>query len=399
MLLNDLPADVLREIFRGANSHLALEVWKCGDLQLQRILANHGVEEMSLIDKKPFSIGRWPRILKHLQLRSLTIESTSPLGSDEMVRKELFSQNTSLQRLSLNFLGAAEAVLGLSRRLAAEAPPPAKRAKRSRATAAHTLIDRYEPLSARFTCLEHLEIIDETRLLSNAPQREHWSTLPPSLTSLVVGLHSITEFAGLPSNVTRIRFDDRIGAMSSKLVPTLPSTVVQLDFLDHDGKKLLKNLLSAEKSGKGPVLNPFPLTCFNDPPQLALIRKHGRWPKNIKELSLPQDYLLNPANATLRLPPELTDLSLWSWLHRGHHVDSDLRQTNLSWLPNTLTSFEAPSIDWNAIKRNPNWLPQTLTDFRLHNDTNFRILHFPLLPRKLKSLYVPTYAYIPRSIG
>lgn len=377
MRLNELPADILREILRGSNSYLVIELWKCGNPQLQRTLANHGVEEVNLLDKKRFSASRWPRMLKHLQLRSLAIESSSPLGSDALIRKELLSLHHGLQSLTLRFEWAAEALFGMEGSLAAEAPPPAKRAKKApRAATSHSLESHSVPMHSCFPLLAHLDLVD-SNYYSNKLRREHWRLLPQSLASLVLGVSFIEELTGLPTSLTRLELPQI--SLDSSLASELPASLIELHAHIRE-ESVLDDLLTAEKSGRMPNLDPFPFTSFAGLRDLDPVRKSGGWPKNTKTLHLSD---VDAKTFVGLLPPSsLTKLSL-SLLPSHRHF-----QPHLVALPATLTQLSTSAIDWKGVRSKPSCLPPSLTSLVLHKDPKFEIRHFPLLPRKLKELHV-----------
>lgn len=74
MTLANLPSPILAIIFHGKVSHLVINLWKCGNKQINQRLEN-GIEYMDLKDCRLDTTSRYPKMLSSLrQLRYLSLD-------------------------------------------------------------------------------------------------------------------------------------------------------------------------------------------------------------------------------------------------------------------------------------------------------------------------------------
>lgn len=100
MSLALLPTEVLRNILDGESSFLVVELWKCGSLNLNAKLGHGGISDLILRSSNlTDSVGRWPRMVKHLRLNSLAVYAKNFIGTHDMLRQEFTLLNPSLKRL------------------------------------------------------------------------------------------------------------------------------------------------------------------------------------------------------------------------------------------------------------------------------------------------------------
>ena len=103
--LTEFPEEVLAQIFAGElNSHLVIQLWKCGSRVLNKKLA-HSVRSVDLKDETPFSTSRWPKCLSSFtKLHSLSISLPSGylMASAVDLVLELLALSSSLERFSID---------------------------------------------------------------------------------------------------------------------------------------------------------------------------------------------------------------------------------------------------------------------------------------------------------
>ena len=382
MLLEQLPVDIFREILKESSSFLVIRLWQCGNARLNYTLANHGIEEVILADTARYSPSKWPRMLKNLKLLSLYVESASALGSIDMVRNQVYMQHNGLCKLVLRAIASVSIIFGLEMDLG---PTSNKRAKLSEHQQCSDTIGPKFNLSSSFPSLQTLEI-DDYAHYQNYLAREHWLTLPRSLTSLKMNFGNIEELVGLPEGLTLLSMP--ILTLTEKVLKTLPSSLVELygdiraDALDY--------LLSEDGLRRLPNLDPFffPSFCYD----LDLFHRISEigWPSTTRELICLE---IDPTNLDKKLnfPASLTSLFFSvsrNVIGHSHH---------LFILPDTLIRLNVSFIDWEMLeaqtlssnsKSSSSLLPKHLLHLTLHKDRNFSPRYFRWLPRSLTYLNV-----------
>ena len=188
MRLQHLPVALLRTILNGDDSWAAIELWKCGDSELNLRLANKGVTDIILRDIVPKSTSRWPRCLAHFKLERLSVDrSNLHLCEPETLSLELGKLHSGLRELSL-------AALGASRAFFYEAPILKNLPSTASSQASNASKDAPQPhvlrnMSLLWPQLERLSIGDDTKFSSSRSYlsltiAELFTALPPSLTWL-----------------------------------------------------------------------------------------------------------------------------------------------------------------------------------------------------------------------
>ena len=358
MLLSDLPVDVLRLIMDGPLSASTIKLWKCGDRRLHQKLANHGVTDMNL----QVNVGSrlpcgWPRILKHLNLISLSLQGAAELGSRSLLQNELRSMKPGLKRLIID---------NRALDLAFFDPPSKLRSTTLSSDGAESLQSERFCLSAVFPNLEYLEIgFSKTgRLLDT----NLISLLPLSLTSIKCFCVPEASFARL-TKLNSLRIDRT--AMIAPFLESLPSS---LTFLS--GAFETKALLEVLRDGPGArwssleveVLNPF---SFEEAAALFGANSSTSTNAAFKADSSPNSM----ENSSLKLSNSISTLILEDPIaHLPAGIDL---------LPNRLTRLKVPEINWNSMSQATCSLPSTLVDLTLSEDGYFSFAHFLLLPRGL----------------
>ena len=383
MKLNELPIDALGAILNGAHSFLVIELWKCGDTALNTKLANRGVEDVVLSKRVLDRRSRWPRMLKHLKLRSLSVESPHHLGSTEMIRRELKSLSPTIKSLRVLFEGAPTALIPCpvdnsfeDFSNSSEGPPPHEN------DGLREVDDGDDREFAQvFPNLEVFKI----GIYSRFPtfERVSLASLPPSLHTLDLNDVEVHDYSGIPSTLRCITFDNGPEVTVSNL-EALPSSLTQLKCEMSD--EIWKFLLSPAGEAHFPELR-FPPSTSIQPAHLALIAKlsSSQWVKRASKLRF---YQFNDALLELwPLHASLTSLSLINCRLTG-----PLNPTSHP-LPPTLKSLSLASLDWPSIIEAPHSLPKSLTAIQLDLDPAIGPQHFYLLPRDLKTLHITTSSY------
>lgn len=111
--LKYLPRELISQILQCDIHYSALDLWKCGDVQLNYILATGGVTEVVLKNNNATAQNRWPSILQYF--RKLTLlairQPDARIGDIEYVRHSLMQLSPTVRTLELSFKNAEEAIL------------------------------------------------------------------------------------------------------------------------------------------------------------------------------------------------------------------------------------------------------------------------------------------------
>lgn len=370
MQLSTLPVAILRLIFDGEHSYLVLELWKCGDSQLCLNLANGGVVEMQLTNKSHADpVSRWPRLLKHLRLHTLSIGGPGTLGSYEMLRYELSYLYGGLKRLIIRNQCLATALCANIKVPAFHAshphPPPYSVDSRG-----YLILRRFLPE------LEELSI-----------DFCHISVPHPVI-------------AGLPDSLLKLEVK-----LSQQKQP------IEEDEENNDGDDdfrlppRLRHLLLPDVTNYE--------TCFllslleRLPPSLVELDGHFtfaafKWltdPKHRSRLPLLQRYPRIVLTSSLH-EKESYDIVLSPGAHLLDSLDKLYipcvplaALSSLFPFPSSLASLTVNSIDWKSYSTtfkdsNRLFLPPTLTSLGLIDDDVFNAECFLLLPRNLEKFYL-----------
>lgn len=363
MQLATISSDCLRAILDGENSYLVIRLWTCGDRSLNTRLANGGVQDLRLRFRPIIdSTSRWPRMVKHLRLRSLSIAGDGPLGSCGMLQEELTQLDKGLKRLYISNTTLCTALLGplfdasVSKH---ERENPVRKA-------AEGVGANFIQLNTTLPVLEEL-IIDCHPTLSTLIHPVFMASLPDSLTLLSAQLHD-KSIALLPKHLRVLK---TTCALQPADLRSLPSSLVELDVPALPASALVF-LLSEEGRTKYPSLQVFP-SCNN------------KWEGGATWTSLFAEYELT------KLPERISSLTIEESL--SAFDDRTVGDLGVDFLSN-LTSLSIPRLFWPKeleARPTPLSLP-SLTSLVLTDDRVFRFHHFCNLPRNLTS-----FAYQPPS--
>lgn len=334
---------------------------------------------MDLEDDSMLFRSRWPRMLKHLKLRKLSIECSRPLGSAEMLQRELLSLHSGLKSLLLHVPEAHRLLFDFGPSSPTGSPPPAKIAKISEDTRHRLDPSAQKPtFSALFPQLETLTLY----IFGPSTFGSHlWSQLPHSLTSLCVDNTAIEDWACLPPNLTRLNSTEN--QLTGNQLALLPSSLT--DIQAYFDTSAINYLLSAEGKQHLPNLDSFPFNRVQgnlDGP-FAQIFMAREWPKNTNDLFFQTEQQLGWLLDSVKvfpLPSSLTSIFL-----------CNLPSIKLSqvFLPTTLLSLRVSSVgDWEEVLNSKVALPPLLTDLKLDFDETFTPACFEFLPRGLRALHV-----------
>lgn len=376
MKLKEISVDVLAAIFDGAFSFLVVELWKCGDVTLNSKLANRGVKDVVLSKSIPDRRSRWPRMLKHLKLRSLAVSSDHALGTTAMIRKELLSLPPSIQTLRLIFQGAPTALFPSGKTDSLEV---ASDARSEPSLDAHDAL-RGDGAGDQCPFAELFPNLEEFDLGANSP----FSNIEfLSLTELPSSLHTLNlsgvvadDLSGLPSSLKHFAYRDGHELRPSTL-KTLPSSLTKLE--GEMNREAWQYLNSPAGEAHFPDLD-FSNLCLLQPESLDVLvpPSSTKWLKKTDRLEFyrcdSRLFALEP------FPAGITSLSFVSCTFAAPlDVSSHL-------LPPTLETLNVASLDWSRIEERPSSLPKSLKGLCLNDDNLFGPQHFYLLPRELKSL-------------
>lgn len=113
-LFRSLGVDVMREVFKWAESSSVIQLWLTGDPSVRLFLSHRDiVTRISLIDRSPLSNSRWPALLSQIKgLTELYISrGSNPLPDHLYIRKELLKM-PKLRVLHIYSIDAARVIFG-----------------------------------------------------------------------------------------------------------------------------------------------------------------------------------------------------------------------------------------------------------------------------------------------
>lgn len=199
--LSELPPEILGEILTGKHySYLVIALWKCGDLRLNRNLAN-GITYINLKDTKLTSTSRYPKLLSQLKnLRYLSLDrGKHPLNGEPwcLAAELLLLQGSKLETLQIVESKAFQSLFAYSAPVPPHTTPTPIYTQHSNGTS------RFLDFSTLFPLLTKLKFGPETRQGEHL-DRNPWGDLaglPPALTRLSMGHVSYVKPQGTPSRV------------------------------------------------------------------------------------------------------------------------------------------------------------------------------------------------------
>lgn len=243
MRLEDFPVFILRTILDGS-SNCAIELYKCGNRNLNARLANKGVTEIILTDYDDLSTSRWPHCLREFQLEKLSIDrGTGSLGTTLKLRSELQKLSPTLKHLTIVGKGVSKAfffVPSNSDQNAVEADepsdaPPSKRTKLFESDSDENHLEMWN-LDATWPQMEHLDIggiFGEPKsdaVLGSAA----FKLLPRSLTWLCLKVRIADgvcqDLSSLPSGLKTLRLGTKL--MEEVGLKTLPKSLTKIGSVD-----------------------------------------------------------------------------------------------------------------------------------------------------------------------
>ena len=242
MRLEELPPDILSFVLNGQNSLAAIELWKCGNRNLNSRMANHGVTHMELHDEEPVSTSKWPRCLKEFKLTSLSIHRIGrPLASLSTLLYEIKQLHKGLKSLELRGSGIAESLFGDFNKTALvastdsdESEAPASKRSKTQEVITNVIHTERWNMGTTWPQLERLIVSDSlhdfpTSLNPMELDPSILSLLPNSLTYLGLAYNFVggplSDASFLPRGLTTVRFPD---CYTQSGIKTLPKTVTDL---------------------------------------------------------------------------------------------------------------------------------------------------------------------------
>ena len=294
MKLNELPLEALRLIFKKRASFLAIELWKAGDKRLNDKLANGGVVDMDLRAKEQIdAVSRWPKMLKFLRLRSLSILCYSPLGSMNTIRHELSQLYRGLRSITIRSDELSEALFGP---LDLDAPndlqiePSAKRPKLSEYHQ-HQEDDsspHYMPIGELWPEMETFcDLGDRDDFVLTAA---HFRLLPHTITSLTIPFACLADFPSLPPRLESLAMTtpSRVSRIPLATLLTLPSSLTALKWeLDSEAEAFLMSDAFDERYPNFSKKEPLP--TLNDHVSMVITKMMDtgfRWSRKLKKMQL-----------------------------------------------------------------------------------------------------------------
>lgn len=379
MGLQHLPIELLRLILNGPSSWAAVELWKCGNKELSYRLANKGITDLELRDRRLSSASRWPRCLAHFKLERLSVDRPGGVLCElDTLSSELGKLHSGLRELSLSAQGAPEAFFY-------EKPTPGNRLS----TTSHQDEDAEEEDSYRPVLRKLGDLFPQLELLSIGDD-SNFSTSITYLCLSTVILHS------LPQSLTSLEYRSGL-------------TVIAKDF--SAVSKNLKTLrLPSNCLGTKAALEALPQESLTDVGSIrdsvldTLVR--CRLLPNLKNFPCPrilneyEQFFKEFQSGRLNIP-NLTSLSLReprSLLWLGFLPSSctalriyglgysalTLTERDISALPRSLLTLEGLPIDWQNVQASL-W-PPALSELVATKGTECKPCHFHLLPRSLLKL-------------
>lgn len=396
MKLEEFPLDVLALFLNGDNSWIAIELWKCGNANLNAKLSRGAVTEVCLKTPRGMdgqqTTGRWPRCLKEFRLKKLYIERPDGLCSAKTLRSELQKLHSGLEELSLYSKEAPFAVFPSAssdpKNVALDdeddAPRPTKRSKNAESTDGDRKHEEMWNLDITFPQLKKLTIFspNDYRFSSSL-----FGCLPRSLTyfQFLQPLESpIDDFGAFPVGLRVLKLFQ--GSISEKALKKLPASIIDIGL----SLSTAVAVELAKKPKMAPNLEIFPRFLedddyYDENPLSNAILGYARrsWPDTIRKLTLSSVRAEKIFGRPL--PKNLTYLNIVA-----SESKFDLKYDWLtSILPAGITRLDISTVDWSSINAT-NW-PQSLTRLSINHDPNATPLVFHRLPRTLKHLIINPY--------
>lgn len=349
MLLQNLPPAALAMILDGVHSSLAIELYKCGNIELSSKLVHGGVRKMDLCRISEYGQFSWPFLLSEFNLTSLSLvanrDSQTKIGR---IGEALRQLNSGLETLILRFHGSMGVLTGED-----------ESGKVWDLRATHGNLRHLEISDERPPSLEKLgdDILDRlpssltvlTLRGGRGPNFSNLSALPPSLTSLELFNHSIgikSVYVGLPNTLTHICQHSMTPGAWFELAKSNPPLLPLLIFPPFDEYTIRYHYQQN-------VPLPSNMQCLILPP--TLIEAHFfQLPSRLTVLHLPPDH------------PSIDD----KWI--------------LSCLPYTVTDILAHCFDWEHISTK-SWSSQ-LSTLSINGSVELSISNYHKLPRSLTHL-------------
>lgn len=377
MRLNEVPPAVLELIFAHQTSFLVLMLWQTGDRRLLGHLASGGVQDLQLTAPRIYKLpSKWPGIIKHLRLKSLSITSPYSLGSIQDLRVELLQVHRDLRSLTLTNSGANNALFE---------PIPStddfwlqlKRHSAQRADLTISELQEVEsgaksfPIGDIFPHLEHLSCVGPF-----TPQKDFILSLPTSITSLELPIAN-EHVIDLPPHLKRAKLLPQNSDYDALV--NLPPSVTSVDCAYH--QEWVHTMLSSAALSRLQELEVLTSASFSSSTLRVLSRNLAfKWPRHMHSATFVDCDSLDIAKWPL--PPNL------SYLHLFLPSNTTPIALDKLILPISLTELRAKSVDWSLLEEGRCELPKVLESLTLSNDVIFGIEHFKLLPRGLKTLSI-----------
>lgn len=390
MILEQLPIEVLAQIFGHIRGLAPLHLWASGSPILRKKMENGSVTTIDLSQQVTTNSGKWPRCLSKFKLTSLQVKASSSLSyGDSDLQSELKKLHSGLRRLKIHVFDATQAFFRIAEvspsTSMSTAPPPSKRPKQQENASSDTKHAEVWDIGATFPELEHLSV--GVPYASRTPPRVHGDyllALPRSLTSFDIGsLGQLVPVEGFsskgPPNLKLLSLPYR--CLAKNHLAHLPK---MLESLHHDSlseeamvalledPQLLPNLIDFPWSGETSATSWYPMDEDCEP-------RLNKWPDNLRELKIAQD---PEVLFDIPLGRGLTFLS-FVCIPKDKYLDAvHLSQT----LPSSLTDLMVDDLKWEGVAAQ-GW-PSSLTKLRIFGIRNFATYHFHRLPRYLKSLRI-----------
>lgn len=368
-MLCNLPAEVLDLILSRIASYLVINLWKCGNRQLNTKMAQGGCTQVQLTDLSLASTSRWPLLINELKhLYSLRLTSCTPLGQIEYLRKRLSALPRTLECLELEFsiprqlmsmlLGGADPI----------EPTPLDQAD-PYPQENRSVIDKEASNDGNSVGIANLDDWRLQFLGFDAVRPWRLDLLFPRLSTLtLVATMPVLDFATLPRSLRALS------------LPKFAPTPIFSESMDKYITKMMRDL-------------PEDLTCLNLSRQFMF----STWfPPELRSLTLGEANASNPSNSAYikrecyqYLPSTLTAANLHAqqesdFLALQHltslrHLTITLHdERHVMLLPKLLTSLQvvrcyAPIKDFIA------FLPQNLRSLLCYYSPYDKLFHLPAL--------------------
>jgi hypothetical protein len=393
-MLTSLPVELLDRTLQFDSSHHVIDLWKCGDMRLNFLLANGGVTKVELKDTSATSPSRWPRLLKHLRkLRFLSVErSEGRLDQVQNIRRELMQLPSSLEVLKVKCKDADEAFQE-ERHLEALLPVLFESSYSSREEL--RLDPEYQQacskprmwsLAEKFPRLRSLHVACN-RLLSR-PQFDICG-LPDSLTSLKLVCcpeWKLRDASELPRGLLKLKLSDRLDLCGKHAMSTLPPGLTSLFGFVVNTEHNLVLTGGAESKLAWVSQLPKSLTRLEGwvPWQSPLKALYP--PPSLLEFKLPHtDTDFTPEWMRERLPPNLTQLQMSA-------TQREVSEAHLRAIPRSVTNLVL--LELFVFPEDATTLPIRLTTLTLPRRMRLTFDQISLLPRSLTALSLAMTSFL-----